>query len=68
MGLPRRQTVCQVAKDIGLDYVSGPVSYSVFELANVYNGWHAPAGLAAHILIGNPYHDTCTGELHSRGP
>jgi hypothetical protein len=68
MGLPRHQTVCQVAKYIGLHYVSGPISYSVFELANVYNGWHVPAGLAAHILVGNSYHDTCKDELHSRAP
>ncbi len=68
MGLPRRLTVCQVAKYIGTYYVSGPISYAVFELANVYNAWHVPAALAAHILIGNPYDDTCTGELHSRAP
>jgi hypothetical protein len=68
MGLPRHQTVCQVAKYIGAYYVSGPVSYSIFELANVYNGWHVPAGLAAHILVGNRYRDTCKGELHSLAP
>jgi len=68
MGLPRHQTVCQVAKYIGLYYVSGPVSYSIFALANIYNGWHVPAGLAAHILTDNPYHDTCKDELHSRAP
>jgi hypothetical protein len=66
MGLPREQSVCQVARHIGLDYVSGPVSYSVFELANVYNGWHVPGGLAAHILVGNPYHDTCKGDTRLR--
>jgi hypothetical protein len=68
MRLARHQTICQVAKYIGLYYVSGPISYSAFELANVYNGWHVPGALAAHILIGNPYHDTCTDELHSRAP
>ena len=68
MSLPRHQTVCQVAKVIGLYYVSGPVSYSVFELANVYNGWRVPGALAGHILMDNPYHDTCKHELHSHAP
>jgi hypothetical protein len=66
MGLPRHQSVCQVARYIGLDYISNPVNYSAFELANVYNGWHVPGGLAAHILVGNPYHDTCVGDTRIR--
>lgn len=68
MSLARHETVCQVAKVIGLYYVSGPVSYSVFELANVYNGWHVPGALAGHILMDNPYHDPCKNELHSHAP
>ena len=68
MSLPRHRTVCQVAKVIGVYYVSGPISYSVFQLANVYNGWHVPGALAGHILMDDPYHDTCKHELHSHAP
>ncbi|MGH9917295.1 MAG: hypothetical protein ACRD6W_00255 [Nitrososphaerales archaeon] len=59
MRLARGLSVCQVAPFIDLDYISGPIAYSIFELANVYNGWHVPDGLAAHLIIGNPYNDTC---------
>ncbi len=34
--------------------------FSAFELANVYNGWKVPVGLAAHVLrVGTPYNNTC---------
>lgn len=60
MRLPRKQTVCQVAAHISDSRLSSPEQYSAFELANVYNGWHVPDGLAAHLIWGYPYHGvTC---------
>ncbi len=57
MRLPRKQTVCQVAAHILDPRLTSPEMYSAFVLANVYNGWHVPDGLAEHLIWGiTPYH------------
>jgi hypothetical protein len=66
MRLPRKLTVCQVAAHIIDARLTSPEQYSAFELANVYNGWHVPNGLAAHLIWGLPYHGiTCAGGRRS---
>ena len=62
MSLPRGLSACQVAAHVsdGGSSLSIPQRLDAFELANVYNGWHVPYGLAAHVLnVGPPYKDTC---------
>jgi hypothetical protein len=59
MSLPRGSSECRVVGTITKDYVSVPINDSAFQLANVYNGWRIPEGLAAHVLVSTPYNDPC---------
>lgn len=59
MTLPRASSECQVAYYINRPYLTVPINDSAFQLANAYNGWRVPEGLAAHILVSTPYKDPC---------
>ncbi len=59
MGLAKNSSACVVAAYVVLNYQTGPINSSAYELANVYNGWHVPQGLVDHVLVGTPYDDRC---------
>jgi hypothetical protein len=59
MSLPRNAPECEIASFIKEHFVSTPINDSAFQLANAYNGWRFPEGLAAHILVSTPFDDPC---------